>query len=687
MGTIVSDVKTYYLTAHREQYDLLKPFLNGFDVTYAEEKHIVNTTIYAFLLKPESFISDAFGIDRELLLAYSEYETLQPRAFQAVDQLFDSIPFKNRVDPFNCFFVSKDIAVLDNAGVNSFSDNRSHSIIPFVYQDVIDNGNDSWYVRNVLRKNLYDKDLFAYNLPLRDETSFFGRQQLVARYIDAIKRGENMGVFGIRKTGKTSLLFKIERIVREQKLGQVFFYDCKSPSYRLLHWNEFLGEICSNIAQRLQIEIRKQYDVKNIIKSFRYVITEASKRNQKIVIMFDEIEYISFRSQTDEHWHSEFVDFWQTIWAVQSIHRNLVFILSGVNPSVTEIDLIDGIQNPLFSIVQSEYLKGLSEDDARLMIRTLGRRMGMKFDHDAIRQLYDQYNGHPMLLRMACSYINREYQDQNRPITITEKTIQIMQDTINNDLSYYFKHVVSEIQLFYPEEYEMFELLASGQTADFVELSELADYTKHLYSYGLVAKNEYGMPYVKMPVAGRYVAQELAKKERRRSTFKTIEVERRQDWVQTKIKAIIHNIRQLESAIQGSGREKLFGENSFPEAEKFASAGPVSSEAQFETFMNICNRCFVESITNYGKSISKPKYFWTDIKKEYPMLFQVFERIKVYRHSSDHLALNPDVAKKYKQYWEEDTQGVADDEDKFFVIQQRLLDNFYTAILIEMANF
>ena len=288
------------------------------------------------------------------------------------------------------------------------------------------------------------------------------------------------------------------------------------------------------------------------------MIHEAAKRKHKIVIMFDEIEYISFKSPLDQHWHSEFVDFWQTIWSVQSLHRNLVFILSGVNPSVTEIDTIDGVQNPLFSIVQSEYLQGLPEEDARSMIRTLGS--------------------------------------------------QKIQEEIDVELAFYFKHVVSEIQQFYPEEYEMFELLASGQTSDFVELASLAEYTKHLYSYGLISKDEHGIPYVKMPVAGRYVALQLAKRENRRSLFKTIDKNRRNDWTQQRIRSIIRELRQLESAIRGAGKEKLFGENSFPEAEKFASACPVNTQADFETFMNICNKCFVESIDNYGKSIGKNKF-------------------------------------------------------------------------------
>ena len=210
MGSIVADVKNVYLKDHPDQLNMLTPFLNGFDIKYADEKRLNNTTVFVYLLKPEQFISDAFGIDREIMLAYSKYETFQPRALQAINMLFDIYPFKNRVDSLTCFIVSKDPSVGENAGVISFSDKQSRSFVTFVYDELLANRNDSWYVRNVLRKNFYDVDLFGYTLPLRDETSFFGRQQVISRYIDAIKRGENRGVFGVRKTGKTSLLFKID---------------------------------------------------------------------------------------------------------------------------------------------------------------------------------------------------------------------------------------------------------------------------------------------------------------------------------------------------------------------------------------------------------------------------------------------------------------------------------------------
>ena len=686
MGYIVSDIINNFLPRYPEQKELLKAFLSGFDITYAEKKKINNTILFVYILKPEQFIKDAFGFDKEVMLAYSMYNVLQPRSIQALNMLFELFPYKNRIDSLTCFFVSKDSTVLDYSGLTSFEKNQTRSIVSFVYDELIANKNDPWYIRNQLKKNYYDVDLFGYTLPLRDEFSFFGRQQIVARYIDAIKRCENRGIFGVRKSGKTSLLFKIDRIIREQHIGYVFFYDCKSPSYRKLHWNELLGEICDNIAKRLRIRIRKNYDVQNIIKSFRYVMKEASDRNKTIVIMFDEIEYISFKAPIDEHWKTEYIDFWQTIWSVQSIHRNLVFILSGVNPSVTEIDMINGVQNPLFGIVQSEYLQGLSDEDARMMIRTLGKRMGLNFDHDAVTALFNQYCGHPMLLRLACSYINRQYAVDRRPLNVTNKKISEIQEDIDVELAYYFKHIVSEIQQFYPEEYEMFELLASGQISDFIELSAATEFTTHLYNYGLIAKDENKKPYVNMPVAGRYVAMELAKKEKRTTLYKIIDKDKRDNWVTQRIQSLIRDIRQLEMAINSSNKAKLFGENSFPEAEKFATIHPIYTEEQFQYFFNICNKCFVESIENYGKSIGKTNYFWSDIKNNYPTLFDVFHRIKVYRHSGDHLKLNPTVAEKYKEFWNEDVADVTEVSEQYFVIQQRLLENFLSAVQIEIEN-
>ena len=45
MGTIKSEIMNLFLAEHPEQESILKPFLNGFDINYAEVKSINNTHI------------------------------------------------------------------------------------------------------------------------------------------------------------------------------------------------------------------------------------------------------------------------------------------------------------------------------------------------------------------------------------------------------------------------------------------------------------------------------------------------------------------------------------------------------------------------------------------------------------------------------------------------------------------
>lgn len=673
-----------FLDAHPDHYDVLKAFQFGFIANYATEFMFANTNIYIYLLEAKDFIKEQFGFDKEVLLAYSPYLHMEPRSLQALYQAFKVYPYKNRIDNLSCFFISDDENILEWMQSGSLDHEVAQNIICFSKNELLVNKNDAWFIRNRLIKDCFAADLFEYSLPLREDSFFFGRQQYISRILDSIRRCENRGIFGLRKTGKTSLLFKVERILMDQRMGVLLFIDCKSPSYRTKHWYELLGEICSKIANILKIE--KYYWNKNpsgILGAFRYVVQEANKKNKKIILFFDEIEYISFNATLDKHWAREFIDFWQTIWSVQSLYRNLVFIICGVNASSVEKDMIDTIQNPLFGIVQSEYLKGFDIDETKSMIKTIGKRMGLKFEYDSIEYLYAQYGGHPMLTRKACSAINRML-TESRPIDISLQKIKDLLEEVNSDLVYYFQHVVSEIRMFYPEEYELFEMLASGQTGDFMEFAQISEYSKHLYDYGLVVKDN-NVPSINMPVAGRYAALELAKREKRSGLFKTIEMSKRHNWVRQRIGSIISDLRQLEIVIKALGKISLFGVNSFPEADKFSSLTVVTNETEFLEFINVCNRCFIEPIENYGKSISKNRYFWTDIKPNYPSVFSILERIKVYRHWKDHAALNSDVAKKLQEFLDEDTFGISI-EEKPFVIQQKLLDGLFTNIQAELSS-
>lgn len=687
MGHIKDEVLNNYKLTEQD-LSIVRIFTSGFNVNYGDVINEANTKVTVFILEPEDFIKEGFGIEKETILVLSPYSAMEERTIRAVEMIYEKYPYKNRVDNLCYFLVSKDDNVIEWLNLYYDVSRNSRIIIPFSFKELISTKTNQWFIRERLRKYSFDKDLFGYTLPLQNDNSFFGRQQILGRYIDAIKRCQNRGVFGLRKTGKTSLLFKINRTIKEQKIGHVFFYDCKNPQVRKKRWNELLYDINVSIAGRFGIKnFESGQSELGSVSSFKYLMKKASDRNTKIILIFDEIEYISYFAKQDKHWQEDYFDFWQTLWSEQSTYANLCFIICGVNAYITEKDSINGIQNPLFGIIQSEYLTGLTYDETATMIRTLGKRMGLRFEHEAIKLLYEQYGGHPMLTRLACSWLNRLFSENSRPITLNKQEVKNFQSDIDTDPVFYsyFGHVVSEIKQFYPDEYEMLEILASGQTDDFIELSHTNEFIQHLLAYGLISYSN-NIPIISLPVAGKYIAIELAKREGRKIPYKLVKDNNRNNWIMHRVDVIIETMRNFEDAIRLAQKPLLYGINSFSEAEKLKFIPVVCDKDTFATFINTLYRCFVESIINYGRSINEPQYFKDQICKNYPILARTLDKIKEYRNEQDHILLTEYHKKRLDEYRSEDLETFDSSRDKLFCIQQKLLIELITSIYGETLN-
>lgn len=104
-------------------------------------------------------------------------------------------------------------------------------------------------------------------------------------------------MFGLRKTGKTSILYKIKRDCEKNKIARVVYFDCKSPSIRKLTGTELLQRITGEIKSIFNVTVKTgsnpYLDFENVVAAFN--------KKEKFCIIFDEIEYISHLSQTDPH--------------------------------------------------------------------------------------------------------------------------------------------------------------------------------------------------------------------------------------------------------------------------------------------------------------------------------------------------------------------------------------------------
>ena len=112
-------------------------------------------------------------------------------------------------------------------------------------------------------------------------------------------------------------------------------------------------------------------------------------------------------------------------------------------------------------------------------------------------------------------------------------------------------------------------------------------------------------------------------------------------WLKNRTNQITDNLDELQHEIARLGHPSLFGPNSYPESHRFFGIQVVEHESDFATFINTCNRCFVEPIESYGRSIGAKDYFWKVIKETYPALGMALRRIKIYRHDRVHIKLIP----------------------------------------------
>ncbi|EAY29456.1 ATP-binding protein [Microscilla marina] len=698
MGIIRPEVRNKHLKDFPQHEELLTPFLKSFFVTRGAKRQFFRkqskTELFEFFLSPEENTKEKFGFNLELLLIYSPHNEMAARTIQAVEEVYEGYPAKGRVETLVYILISESTDV-HKWLKNYSSSQRSREpriIIAFSASELRQNARISNYINNKISEQFYQRDLFDFSLPLKEDAYFFGRERLLTTYYDAVKKSENRGLFGLRKTGKTSFLYKLKRTVEFEKKGVILFFDCKNPSIKKLRWNEFLGEICNTISDRTGIKIAaksKKYTEKKIATTFSNLIKKVAELedNNRVALIFDEIEYISFLNEKEEHWIDDYIDFWQTIWSCQSEHRNLVFFIAGLNPNVLDTNRVKGVQNPLFGIVSPDYLTGFTKSEMKLMVSSLGKKIGLDFTDTALNYLYTQYGGHPHLTRKSCSWINKDYTDQaiHKPITISDNDLIKSQERRDLDLSYYSGHVVAELSDFYPDEYTMLEMLSSGEIRDFIEFSTEPEFTKHLMGYGLLKYDSHNMPKITIPVVEKHIGLELAKKEGRKTILRVITPDQRELWLPKRIDYIIKDFQLLVDLIDNAGQPSLFGKFSFPESSKFSRVEVCDTELKFENFINTCFQCFVESIEVYGKP--DKKYYRDTITPQYPSLVHALERIRVYRHNYHHLKLSMPITKdKLVDYLKADleSQKPSQVKDLHFVLQQCVLDNLLAGLQVEI---
>lgn len=451
-----------------------------------------------FLMKPTPRTSEMFNLEREIVCVFSDYTNFEPRSLDIFDKAIAKLP-KMRSETVCQVLISRAKDVEDKVDRLLKSDPEHPIVIPLTYSELL-SGNAGSIIENRFRKHFYSRDLFSFLSPLKKDTYFFGRSNLINEIVNRYHSGEHTSLFGLRKSGKTSIVYAIERrLVTSGDL--VLSLDCESPSIHLLRWNELLEKITQKYLLLRESKIKLitdgRYDERNAAESFEVDMLRIykSKKAATSLFIFDEIERVTPGTASSTHWKdsTDFIYFWQTLRGFYQKHPEVFcYMLVGTNPSCIEAPVLSGQENPIYASIPSQYVPPFNVEQVTQMVSRLGDFMGLRFDPLIFSKLTEDLGGHPFLIRQMCSLINKRA-SQIRP-TVIDKALYLAAKTdFQNSSQEYLEMMVHVLRDWYPDEYEMLRFLAQGDNVSFDTFSrDHSNYTRHLVGYGLVQKSGNG---------------------------------------------------------------------------------------------------------------------------------------------------------------------------------------------------
>lgn len=198
------------------------------------------------LVKPTEDYAVNFNLQREIPVVFSDYEFLEPRCLDVAAEVAKDIPSSLRLDRSCQIMVSRDRHVEETLADLLRDSNLSSVVIPFSYEELMSKNMTPNRILDRFRQYLFDADLFTTSQPIDNDVFFFGRRDYALDVASKCKTSSYLcGVFGLRRSGKTSMLFAIKRQL-ESADCPVAFIPCQTE-LETLDWKKALFQVTEEV--------------------------------------------------------------------------------------------------------------------------------------------------------------------------------------------------------------------------------------------------------------------------------------------------------------------------------------------------------------------------------------------------------------------------------------------------------
>ena len=447
----------------------------GFEPTWAQ---VTSRAEAVMLLKPAQYFSECTGVNEEILLTVSSHHDFQERDYDRMTQAIrDKRP---RVSADLAFATSRDIRFQDKLATWR---NRDHLTVINVIASADSTTSPAALFEEIL-SSLTRRNLFSHTTPVTGD-DFFGRDMLIQQLIRQLTEGRATGIFGLRKSGKTSLVKELGRRFSDTKWEKraFVFLDLESLPFdpekrrqalvRDLHQQTLSTFRSVGIRTHELAGMGSEITVQDLKRAIDKSLQDRRAEDAQVLIALDEIESLvgSYTTPTTDPFVPEFLGVLRSL--VQE-NRNMNVVVSGLAAGIAIAETLAERENPFLGWAQAFYVGPFDESSARELLTTVGRKMALKFTPEAIRAVHSQTGGHVYLLRsLAADLADRLSNEiEQRTISLAAVNEAIGQWRISEAVK--VRSFLGSFARYYPDENQALLLLADGTYTRVSDLNQLA---------------------------------------------------------------------------------------------------------------------------------------------------------------------------------------------------------------------
>ncbi len=465
-----------------------------------------------FIVEPTSEeLRTTYGLEEAILVRHLLTEP-KMMELRNLDAKLEVLTKEERADPSLAFLIVRTSRALMSALRRRLESGGQHTtIIPIELQAFDGDADTSNQFRNVLDQWLFRRDLYRDNFPVSG-SHFFGRERQLKSLFACVSEGRHVGIFGLRKVGKTSFLWRVRDKSDSDLVAYVDLLAVPSAakSCNYVFWllgNELAKDFrrkYPNLAKKVGFRMFGVYEnfgplldtpisllFDNDLNRLRKALLHAKLDSPpKIVILIDEVERLLAAGSVSKGFEG-YLDFF-SYWRGQAQqHRDVVTVITGANPAITEQAQWEKIANPVYKFYEEEFLPPFDFGECTSMVRELGVGMGVRYTGGALNRIYGLTGGHPFIARRLCSRICQRR--PARPLKVDERMVQdAIPDFMQEDSSL-FDEILERLERDFTQELQVLELIAKRRKVSREEIRKLVGrragtIIHHLIGYQLISQ-------------------------------------------------------------------------------------------------------------------------------------------------------------------------------------------------------